>query len=127
MWQPGETLNFTASQHVEAIFKHARGRKVMDCVVLNTAPISGALKRKYAKHHVEPVDNDFERLNALGVKIVAADLVGDSGLVRHEPRATAKIIMALAMRSRNDRLQRDRLQRDRLRKPKVKGAGRRTG
>jgi hypothetical protein len=76
----------------------------MDYVVLNTAPISGALKRKYAEQHVEPVDNDFERLNALGVKILAGDLVGDSKLVRHEPRATARIIVALATRSREDRL-----------------------
>lgn len=108
MWQPGETLNFSASQHVEAIFKHARGRKVMDYVVLNTAPISGVLRRKYAQHDVEPVDNDFERLNALGVKIVAADLVGDSKLVRHEPRATARIITTLAMRSRDGRIRDDR-------------------
>lgn len=120
MWQPGETLNFSASQHVEAILKHAGGRKVMDSVVLNTAPISGALKRKYAEQHVEPVENDFERLNALGIKILAADLVGDSKLVRHEPCATAKIIVALAMRSRDDRL------RDyRLREANVRAIGHR--
>jgi uncharacterized cofD-like protein len=101
MWQPGETINLSASQHVEAIMKHARGRHVMDCVVLNTAPISPSLKRKYAAHEVQPVENDFQRLHALGVKIVAADLVGESKLVRHDPDATAKIIMELATRFRD--------------------------
>lgn len=103
MWQPGETINLSASQHVEAIMRHARDRRVMDCVVLNTAPISPSLKRKYAAQEVKPVENDFEKLYALGVKVVAADLVGESKLVRHDPAATAKIIMELAAKFRNGR------------------------
>jgi uncharacterized cofD-like protein len=105
MWQPGETINFTASQHVEAILKHAGGRRVMDCVVLNTAPISAALKRKYAAQNVNPVENDFERLNSLGVKVMAADLVGESKLVRHDPVATARIIMEMAASAGCERIQ----------------------
>jgi uncharacterized cofD-like protein len=99
MWQPGETIDFSASRHVEAILRHA-GRRVMDYVVLNTAPISSALKQKYAAHDVQPVANDFEKLNALGMKILAADLVGDSKLVRHDPATTAKVIVELAARTR---------------------------
>src|SRR5205807_2343962 len=38
MWQPGETINFAASQHVRALNDHARTRMI-DCVVLNTALI----------------------------------------------------------------------------------------
>ena len=100
MWQPGETINFSASRHVEAILRHA-GRRVMDYVVLNTAPISPSLKRKYAEHQVQPVENDFEKLNALGLKILAADLVGGSKLVRHDPMTTAKVIVELAARTRS--------------------------
>jgi uncharacterized cofD-like protein len=99
MWQPGETINFSASRHVEAILKHAGGRRVMDYVVLNTAPISAALRRKYAAASVKPVENDFERLNSLGVRVLAADLVGESKLVRHDPAATAKIVLDLAARA----------------------------
>ncbi len=104
MWQPGETINLSASQHVEAILKHAGNRSVLDYVVLNTAPISAALRRKYAAQNVRPVENDFERLNALGVRVIAADLVGESKLVRHDPVATARIIMELAARSSRDRV-----------------------
>jgi uncharacterized cofD-like protein len=99
MWQPGETINFSASRHVEAINRHAR-RKIPDCVVLNTAPIPPALQRKYAKQNVMPVENDFEQLAALGVKVVTADLLGDASLVRHDPRAVAEIVIDLASRSR---------------------------
>lgn len=103
MWQPGETINFSASRHVEAIHTHAR-RKLTDCVVLNTAPISPTLKRKYARAHVKPVENDFEKLAALGVKVVTADLLGDATLVprkvRHNPAALAEVTIDLASRSR---------------------------
>ena len=100
MWQPGETINLSASQHVEAILRHAR-RRVMDYVVLNTAPISASLQRKYAAQEVHPVENDFEKLNSLGVKILAADLVGESKLVRHDPATAAKLIVELAARARS--------------------------
>jgi uncharacterized cofD-like protein len=104
MWQPGETIKFSASQHVEAILKHAGGRKVMDYVVLNTAPISPALKRKYAAQQVEPVENDAGRLAELGIKVIMADLVGGSKLVRHDPAASAKIVVDLARKARRSRL-----------------------
>ena len=81
MWQPGETINFSASQHVDAILRHAGRRQVMDYVVLNTAPIARPLLRKYAAQNVNPVENDFEKLNSLGVRVMAADLVGESKLV----------------------------------------------
>ena len=39
MWQPGETMNFSASDHIRAIHKHAGGR-LIDCAVVNVAPDS---------------------------------------------------------------------------------------
>jgi uncharacterized cofD-like protein len=103
MWQPGETINFTASQHVEAIHAHAKC-KLIDCVVLNTAPIPESLKRVYARAHVKPVENDMERLQALKVKIVTADLLGDPSLnprkIRHDATALANVVIDLASRSR---------------------------
>ncbi len=103
MWQPGETINFTASQHIEAIQSHA-GQRLIDCVVLNTASIPAELKRRYARAKVKPVQNDFERLAELGVKVVTADLIDDSGpdpqKVRHDSQALAEIVIDLASRSR---------------------------
>jgi uncharacterized cofD-like protein len=103
MWQPGETINFTASQHLQAIHAHA-GRKLIDCVVLNTAPIPAALQRRYARAKVKPVENDIDRLSELGVKVVTAELVDDSATgsrkVRHDPRALAQVVIDLASRSR---------------------------
>jgi uncharacterized cofD-like protein len=103
MWQPGETIRFSASQHVEAIHAHAR-RRLIDCVVLNSAPIPPALKRKYARAHVRPVENDIDRLNAMALKVVTSDLVAVAGplknKVRHSPEALSEVVIDLASRSR---------------------------
>jgi uncharacterized cofD-like protein len=103
MWQPGETINFSASQHVQAIHEHA-GCAFIDCVVLNTGTIPSALKRKYARAHVKPVENDFENLAGMGVKVVVGDLVDDAtsvgNKVRHNPGVITQIVIDLASRSR---------------------------
>ena len=103
MWQPGETIKFNASQHLRAIQTHA-GRNFIDCVVLNTASIPVALQRRYARAKVKPVENDLENLSQMGVKVVTADLVGDSDAsskrVRHDPEAVAQVAIDLATRSR---------------------------
>ncbi len=103
MWQPGETIEFSASEHVAALHHHAR-RKLIDCVVLNTGTIPSALKRKYARAHVKPVANDFENLAQMGLKVVTVDLLGDTAAlgerVRHNPAALADVVIDLASRSR---------------------------
>jgi uncharacterized cofD-like protein len=101
MWQPGETMDFTASQHVEALHAHA-GRRLTDCVIVNISPIASQLKRRYARDQVKPVENDFEQLQELGMKIVTAELVArNSGeKIRHNPDALADVALSLASRSR---------------------------
>jgi len=103
MWQPGETINFTASQHVKAVNEHA-GTNLVDCVVLNSGAIPAALRRKYARVSVKPVENDFDELAEMRVKVVTADLMGDAAAspqkVRHSPAGLAEIVIDLASRSR---------------------------
>lgn len=111
MWQPGETINFSASRHVEAIHAHAR-RKLTDCVVLNSGPIPSSLKRKYARAHVRPVESDAEKLNEMGLKVVTADLIGDAepmDKVRHNPATIAEVIIDLASRSRAHQVRKEAL------------------
>jgi uncharacterized cofD-like protein len=103
MWQPGETINFSASAHLRAIQEHA-GRRLIDTVVVNSATIAPNLKRRYAREKVKPVENDLENLRQMGVKVVTADLVLDSSLaqekIRHNPQALAAVVVDLASRSR---------------------------
>ena len=99
MWQPGETIGFRASDHVDAIQRHA-GMKLFDVVVVNTRSISARQRRKYAAEEAQSVMNDVDRLAEMGTQVMAADLLADGDIVRHDPRATAEIAMELARRGR---------------------------
>lgn len=99
MWQPGETSGFRASDHVAAIHQHA-GMRLIDVAVVNTRSISPRQRRKYAAEHAQSVLNDVDRLAAIGLRVVAGDLLADGQIVRHDPRASADIAMDLARRSR---------------------------
>jgi hypothetical protein len=49
------------------------------------------------------VDNDFDNLAKLGLKVVTAELVGDTAhtpKIRHNPEALAEVVIDLASRSR---------------------------
>jgi uncharacterized cofD-like protein len=99
MWQPGETIDFQASDHISAIRRHAGG-KLLDIAVINTSPITGAMRRRYALENVSPVENDVSRIVELGLEIVNAKLLRKGPTVRHDPAAAAAVAMELARRGR---------------------------
>lgn len=112
MWQPGETRHFTAADHVEAIYRHA-GDGLFDYVVVNDRPVSEALRTRYARRRALPVPLDRERLEALGVRVLACDLLQENEKVRHHPEATARVAVALALEARRRRSAPERLCRAR--------------
>jgi uncharacterized cofD-like protein len=102
MWQPGETSGFSAADHVAAIHKHA-GAKLLDYVIMNARPISASLRRKYARLRALPVENDFHRLARMGLNLISRDLLQESHRVRHDPAATAQVVLELAREARRRR------------------------
>ena len=102
MWQPGETIGFRASDHVAAIERQA-GMQLLDFAIVNTRKITPPQRRKYAVEKSQPVENDNERLEQMGVQVVGADLLAQGEIVRHDPEAAAEVAMELARRSRRRR------------------------
>jgi uncharacterized cofD-like protein len=107
MSQPGETVNFRASDHVSAIYRHC-GRAVIDVCVVNTAPITGPVLKRYRAGAAQPVDNDLENLKAMGLEIVATDLLRmhpaqPNEAIRHDPGSIAAVAVELAQRGRRRR------------------------
>lgn len=103
MWQPGETMGFSASEHVAVVNEHA-GLDVLDVAVLNSSPIRAAQRRKYAVQQVQPVANDIAELEKMGIDVVTAPLLSESATVRHDPERTAEVVMDLARRGRVRRM-----------------------
>jgi uncharacterized cofD-like protein len=104
MWQPWETMNYTAYEHVEAILRHAkRPRKpqgLLDAIVYNTTPLQGQQRRRYAAHMVYPVEIDLPRLEELGIQVHARPLLAQGEKVRHDAESIARVAMELAAESR---------------------------
>lgn len=103
MWQPGETIRFRASDHIRALNQHAGG-KLIDTAVVNCSPIRPAMRRRYAREQVEPVENDIETIRAMGIRIVKAELLQQSEVVRHDPRRVANVALKLVRETRRREL-----------------------
>ncbi len=99
MSQPGETTNFTASDHVMAVREHAGG-ELIDCVVMSNSRISAGLRRSYAEQNSAPVECDAEAIEWMGLRVLQADLVQKGIKVRHNPAATARVAIDLAVEGR---------------------------
>lgn len=95
MWQPGETINFSASDHVAAIWDHA-GAQLFDCVIINNAPIAQPLQVSYAEKRARPVEMDVARLETMGLSVIEADLLAEGEKIRHDPDRAAAVAMRLA-------------------------------
>ncbi|PJI07834.1 MULTISPECIES: gluconeogenesis factor YvcK family protein [Clostridium] len=97
MTQPGETDNFTASDHVKAIMDHVGG-KVVDYTLVNTGTVSEELKGKYFEKTSEIVKVDKDKLDKMGVGIIEGNFIKISnGLVRHDSDEIAKILVETIM------------------------------
>lgn len=95
MTQPGETDNFTASDHVRALEAHA-GKRVCDYVLVNTAVPSHELLERYRASGQEMVEPDSDRIRAMGYRVVSGNFISESDYVRHDPIKLAEAILKLA-------------------------------
>jgi len=95
MTQPGETPGYTASDHAEALIRHATPG-LLDFMVVNTGEISDKMLLKYQGQGAEPVicdDAGFQRLS-VAFRIVRTDLVNNDNVVRHDYDKLAEVVMS---------------------------------
>lgn len=92
MTQPGETNDYTVGDHVEAIFNHG-GKGIIDTVLVNESVIDQELIEKYAETGAKPVVVDGDRLSAMGIRVVKADLMSGSDKAAHNPERLGKVVM----------------------------------
>ena len=91
MTQPGETDNYTAFDHAKAILDHA-GQGVIDYVLVNSKPIPQEFLDKLGAQEVK-VDED--KINALGMGLIKADLMSETDAGRHDPEKLCKAVMKI--------------------------------
>ena len=91
MTQPGETDNYSASEHAKAILEHT-GRGAIDYVLVNSAPVPKEFCEEMGATAVE-VDED--KINALGCGLIKADLISDTDAGRHDPDKLCKAVLKI--------------------------------
>lgn len=93
MTQPGETDDYSVSQHVNAVINHAGNKNIVDAVLVNDSlPENLAIKYKAANSF--PVKLDIDNVKKTGVQLVSKKLIEESkeGLVRHSYNRVARAI-----------------------------------
>ncbi|MGA2393802.1 MAG: gluconeogenesis factor YvcK family protein [Candidatus Lustribacter sp.] len=93
MTQPGETGDYTASKHVEALLANAKAR-VCDIVIVNDE-MPRKLLDVYAEERQLPVVVDKTRLDRLGMRSVRAGVISETETVRHDPEKLAAVVIGV--------------------------------
>jgi uncharacterized cofD-like protein len=93
MTQPGETVNYTASKHVEALIANAKAR-VCDIVIVNDE-LPRKLLDIYAEEGQLPVVIDKARLDRQHVQTVRASVISETDTVRHDSEKLAAVVIGV--------------------------------
>jgi uncharacterized cofD-like protein len=95
MWEPGETEEYTAADHVRAVLDHSLPGLV-DIAIVNNRAIPAGARRRYAKQHAFPVDVDEAELGGLVSEVVATDLLAKGLPLRHDSDRLARMLFVKA-------------------------------
>lgn len=92
MTQPGETAAYSLADHLRAIRRHTP-RSVVDWVVANRRPVSPDVARRYRRQGAEEVAVNLSELQKLGYRVVLDNLLEEHGVIRHNPRRLARLLL----------------------------------
>lgn len=89
MTQQGETIHYTASQHIEAIHAHV-GEAFIESVLINEKELPSSIYDNYLEENAEPVKFDVEKLQDMGINIIPKEIaLIHNGTVRHDAKNLA--------------------------------------
>lgn len=97
--QPGETDNFTVSDHVKMLNSYLGKRKI-DVVIASNTKITKAIAKKYAtEEQKDPVPIDYDEIKKMGVELIEGDLIGiEDNRIRHNSLRLSSIVFSYLMR-----------------------------
>ena len=99
MTQGNESLHLTASQHIEHMYEHAR-QPLFDYALINVAPVSAALRERYAAEGAEAIVPDVERIEAMGIRCLTGNFAAEGNVLRHNADLVADSALELALQGR---------------------------
>ena len=100
MTQVGETIGYSAADHLEAINRHM-GSSFVDFIILNEEDIKGRISEYYDRNDMTIVESDRDRLKEMGTTVITDDhlvQIDEEGAVRHDNKVLAEIIYDIALK-----------------------------
>lgn len=92
MTQAGETLDYSASDHVNALYSHMKC-EFIDTILVNDEQIPGHIQKRYAEELAQPVHYDTDNLAALGLEIIHDQIISyGGGVIRHDTKKVAALL-----------------------------------
>lgn len=95
MTEANESLKMSASDHIMAIYAHA-GHGLFNYALVNSAPVSEQMKKRYESEQAEPVECDCTLIESLGVNCVAGNFLEEREVVRHDTDRLCRELLRLA-------------------------------
>lgn len=97
MTQAGETLNYTASDHVQALYDHLNCAFI-DTIIVNNKSVPEHVLSKYSEELAQPVCYDCNKLYEMGLEIVYGEILTfEDGVIRHDHVEISKILYSILM------------------------------
>ncbi|MCM3718260.1 gluconeogenesis factor YvcK family protein [Fictibacillus phosphorivorans] len=94
MTQPGETTDYTAGDHVQALIDHV-GHNFIDVVIVNNETIPPEFLDLYLEEGASQVLFDEERLRSFGIGLVCDNIIQYGTLVRHDAKRVSDLLLGL--------------------------------
>ena len=95
MTEPGQTDNYSISEHIQAIIDHA-GSKIVDYCICDTGEVVPEYIRMYNKAGADLVEIDLQKISSLGVNVIHRHMSRIEGeKIRHDADTVAATIMEL--------------------------------
>ncbi|MDQ1911380.1 YvcK family protein [Paenibacillus sp. GD4] len=94
MTQPGETDNYTVSDHINAIYEHV-GHDLFDYVIINNGEIPEEVQHRYAEKGAKVVPVDEDKISGKSYQIIADQLVLFRTYLRHDAERLSQHIYQL--------------------------------
>lgn len=95
MTEPGQTDNYSLSEHIDAIFEHA-GQNIIDYCIYDSGEIVPEYIKKYNMQGSETVEQDIIKVKNKGIQLIRRDLayIKDEA-IRHNPDEVGRAIIEI--------------------------------
>lgn len=101
MTQPGETDDYTVSDHVKAINRQAGGR-VIDFVIANNGDVDPDVLQRYVATGSHSVIIDKKEVSQAGATLILSDLINKENSATHDTKKLANVLFDLINALRTD-------------------------